>query len=333
MISSLDEIGDKMSNSSVNVLIFTYNQENIVKDTIESVINQSYENISKIIIADDGSTDKTPTIIKEYARNNPHIEPILAQKNKGIAHNMNRALKRVNGDYVSFLDGDDLMFQQKIERQVNYLNANHDLVACAHDMDVFDSCEGKLQGKFSEVISFNNIKGNIGVKSILDSSLFICPSSIMYRAEKIPVDGFDTRLTYWYDFLFIVEVLMKGDMGFIDEVLGSYRLHEANVTSSPAFKELGLENTLIVYSIILARYPELYSQIKKRKSTTYLAKILEYIEDGNNNRAKNLSKALISEGNIFKGFAAYLMSLILNKKIAGNLNKNRKIIKIFLKYT
>ena len=267
-----------MSKATVNVLIFTYNQEIFVKETLDSVINQSYENITKVIIADDGSTDNTPNIIKEYALNNPTIEPILAKENKGIAYNMNRALKRANGDYISFLDGDDVMFNQKIEKQVNYLNANKDLAACAHDMNVLDSVKEEVIGKFSKVINFKKIESRIGVKSIFDPSLLICPSSIMYRADKIPVNGLDTRLKYWYEFLFIVDVLMNGDLGYIDEVLGIYRLHETNVTSSDDFKELGLENSLIVYSIIISRYPELFSLVKKRKSITYLAKILESIK-------------------------------------------------------
>ena len=71
-----------MSKSSVNVLIVTYNQETLIKDTLDSILNQSYDNISKIVVADDGSTDETPNIIKQYALDNPVIEPILGKKNK-----------------------------------------------------------------------------------------------------------------------------------------------------------------------------------------------------------------------------------------------------------
>ena len=106
----------------------------------------------------------------------------------------------------------------------------------------------------------------------------------MYRIENIPVNGLDTRIKYWYEFLFIVEVLMNGDMGFINEVLGEYRLHGTNVTSSEVFKHEGLENSLLVYSIILSKYPELHSQVKKRKIITYLAKILELIRDSGNKK-------------------------------------------------
>ena len=321
-----------MIKPTVNILIFTYNQEAIVKDTIESVINQSYENINKIIISDDGSTDRTRDIIMEYANNNPIIEPVLAKKNKGIAYNMNRAIKLVDGEYASFLDGDDLMYTDKIKKQVEYLSVNPDLVACAHDMDVFDSCKKKIIGKFTEKINFKKIDEKIDVKSLFDPSLLICPSSIMYRVKNIPENGLDTRIKYWYEFLFILEVLMNGDLGFIDEILGIYHLHSNNVTSSDDFKELGLENSLIVYSIILSRYPELYPLVKKRRNVTYLAKILENIQYGNNNKAKMLSKVLMSEGSFFKGFAAYFALLILNKKRADKLFQNKKFIKAFLKY-
>ena len=194
-----------MSMPSVNVLIFTYNQESLVNETIESVLSQSYGNITKIIIADDGSTDNTPNIITEYAMNNPSIYPVLAKRNRGIAYNMNRAIKHIEGDYVSFLDGDDLMGKQKIEKQVKYLNTNPELVACAHDMKVFDSVKNEFTGNFSKIINFKEIKGQIGVKSIFDPSLLLCPSSVMYKCEILP-EGLDTRLKYWYEFLFTVEV-------------------------------------------------------------------------------------------------------------------------------
>lgn len=315
----------------MNVLIVTYNQEEIIKDTIESVINQSYENINKIIISDDGSTDETPNIINEYAKKNKSIYPVLSEKNKGITYNMNRALNHADGDYISFLDGDDLMFPNKIEKQVRFLDETPGVVACAHDMNVFDSCKGESLGKFSEVISFVKIKDKIGIKSIFNPALLLSPSSMMYRSKVIPCNGFDYRLNFWSEFIFIVDVLKKGDLGFINEVLGQYTLHEQNATSSLVMKETGLENALIVYSIILAKYPELHSLVKKRRTATYLANIIASIKNDDFKRAKNLSKVLISEGSYFRGISAYLLSLILNKERIEMLYKNDKLIRFIIK--
>ncbi|MGP8025019.1 MAG: glycosyltransferase family 2 protein [Methanobacterium sp.] len=321
-----------MNDPSVDVVIITYNQENFINDTINSVIKQSYENIGKIIVSDDGSTDKTPSIIETYVSNNSLIEPVLAKNNKGIAYNINRALKRVDGDYISILGGDDLMLQQKIEKQVNYFNINPDVVACVHDMDVFDSFTGKSLGKFSEVMSFKKIKDKVGVESLFDPAICHCDSSVMYRAEKISEIGFDERLKFRNDFLFDVEVLMKGKLGFIDEILGRYRIHGDNVTLSDEVKKFGLEDSLIAYSIIIARYPELHSLVNKRRNATYMANILECVRNGNSDRAKNLSKVLMSEGSYIKGLGAYLLSSIFNKERVDKLYQNKRLLKFFVKH-
>lgn len=322
-----------MSKSSVNICIVTYNQENLVRDTLDSVLNQSYDNITKIVVADDGSTDETPNTIMEYASNNPSIQPILAKENKGITYNMNRTLKHADSDYVSILDGDDQMYPQKIEKQVEFLDINPDLTGCVHDMDVFDSCNGEMLGKFSEVISFKNkIEDRIRVESIFDPALLLCPSSTMYRFEKLPLSGYDNRVKYFSEFLFIVEVLMKGDLGFMDDVLGLYNLHGSNASLSKGMKESGLETALIVYSIIQSRYPELHSLVKRRRNATYLANILECVKDGNNEKAKNLSKVLISEGSYVKGLGAYLLSSIFNKERIDKLYQNKRLLKFFVKH-
>ncbi|MCE7699603.1 MAG: glycosyltransferase, partial [Methanobacterium paludis] len=267
-------------------------------------------------------------IINKYASNNSVIEPVLAKKNKGITYNMNRALKRVDSDFVSYLDGDDLMSQQKIEKQVNYLNENPNLVACLHDMDVFDLVKGKSLGKFSEVLNFDKIGSKINVNQIFNPSLFLCPSSAMYRTEKIPINGFDNRLKYWSEFLFMVEVLMKGDIGFINEVLGSYRLHGDNATSSQDLKKIDFENSLMVYSIIISKYPELYSLVKKRRNSTYIGKVIECIKEENVEGAKNYSKILMSEGSFIKGLGVYLLSNVLNKERVNTLYENKRLLKL-----
>jgi glycosyltransferase involved in cell wall biosynthesis len=321
-----------MNNPSVDVVIITYNQENLIKETIESVINQTYDNLMKIIITDDGSTDKTPKIIEDYAENNPIIKPILAKKNKGIAHNINRALKYVSSDYVCIMGGDDLMHTQKIEKQVNYLNSKDDLVACGHDMDVFNTNTNQSMGKFSEIISFKKVNGELNIKSIFDPSLFICPSSFLYIREKLPKNGFDTRLKYLNDFLFTVELLMKGNIGYTDEILGTYRIHGNNVTSSDDAKKMAFEDALIAFSIIISKYPELMKLVKKRKEALYIDQILKSVGEGNSKRAKILSKVLIYECSYFKGIGAYLISFMLNKERVDYIYQNRTLLKFFLRF-
>lgn len=320
-----------MAKSSVNIGVITYNQENFIKETLDSVINQTYD-VSKVIVVDDGSTDNTPKIIMEYALDYPFIEPVLSKKNKGIAHNMNRALKRAAGDYFSVIAGDDLMLPYKIEKQVEYLDRNQDVVTCVHEMDVFDSSTGNTLGKFSEIMSFEKIGGKSGVESIFNPSICNGASSVMYRAGKLPKNGFDTRLKYWNDFVFDVEVLVGGKIGFIDEVLGKYRIHSANVSRSEDIKKNGLEDALIAYSIIIAKYPELYFLVKKRRTATYVAKILECIKTGDIKRAKYLSKVLMMEGSFFKGLIMRISLNVLNENRVDKLLNSQKLLRFIMKF-
>jgi len=321
-----------MNKPSVDISVVTYNQEDLIEETLDSIINQSYENIKRIIVCDDGSKDYTPNIIEEYALKDNRIVPILAKKNKGIAYNVNRGLKQVKSDYVCAVGGDDLMYKHKIEKQVEYLSSNTDLIGCAHDMDVFNNNSGLSLGKFSEIISFKKIEGKINIESIFDPSIFLCSSSFLYKSEIIPENGFDIRLKYLNDFVFNVDILMKGNLGYIDEVLGTYRIHGNNVTASEEAKIMGFEDALIAFSIILSRYPELYKLVKQRKVATYVDQILKSIKNGNNNKARLLSKILISEGSYIKGVLAYLISNILNTDIVERIYENKRLLKFFLKF-
>ena len=316
----------------VDVIIINYNHENFIEEAIESVLNQSYNNIRKIIIADDGSKDNSQSIISKYAIEHPEIEPILAKENKGIAHNVNRALRRVKAEYVASMAGDDLMLPGKIEKQVEYLNNNLDVVVCSHDMDVFNSIAGRSMGRFSELINRKKINGKLGVEYLFDPGMAQCPSSYMYRKDAIPKQGVDTRLKLLNDVIFDVDVMMNGKLGYIDEILGIYRKHANNVTSSDYSINYGFEEFLIAYSIITSKYPELYIHIKRAKSVIYLEKVVEYLKKGNKDKAKNLSKVLLLEGNYTKGTLAYLFSSIISPDLFNKFYESKykdKLTRIF----
>lgn len=319
-------------NNTVDVAIIAYNQEDFITETMNSIVNQSYSNIQRIIVTDDGSTDSTQKIVEEYSLNHPKVVPVLAKTNRGIAFNVNRALKHVGADYLCIIGGDDPMHPDKIEKQVNCLVNNKDLAACAHDVNVFNTDSGEILGKFSDLISYKKVQGILNVKSLFDPSLFLNASSVMYRTEKIPENGFDLRLRYLNDFLFNVEVLMKGDMGFIDEVLGTYRIHGNNVTVSEDALKFGFEDALIAFSIIISKYPELRGVVKKRKEATYMDQILKSIKENDKKRAKTLSRVMISEGSYLKGISAYILSNLLNKKRVDNIYNNKGLLKFVLKF-
>lgn len=99
----------------VSITMSTYNVEEFIQDSLDSIVNQSFKDI-EIIIIDDGSTDATPSIIKQYAANDSRIRVVEKAINQGLAVARNEALKLAKGKYLTFLDGDDLYDLDMIQK-------------------------------------------------------------------------------------------------------------------------------------------------------------------------------------------------------------------------
>lgn len=308
----------------VSVLIPTYNQENFIAKSIESVLNQSYRNL-QVVVTDDGSTDDNQRIILEYAEQySEKIVAVLNKHNTGIPSNLNRGFSKCTGDYIALLDGDDLMFPDKIEKQVLALERNKDAVGCVHDVLMFDSRSGQILGLFSE---WNRPKHEWGIRSGGVEIWFRhgyrnLPSTLMLRANACPTHGFDERLKYSYNWLFAVEVFKKGRVIGLNEVLGKYRMHESNITKSADLKNIASEENYVATAIAEYRYPELYRLIRNRKQTMLLGGALRDFKSGNKKSAFFFALSALNSGgpvNILK----LLILFLLTKKYKYLLDKNK----------
>lgn len=112
-----------MNNPLVSILIPVYNTEKYVAEAIESALNQTYKNI-EIVIVDDGSTDRSWEIIESYREKYPNIIKTFKQENKGACAARNKAFELSTGQYIQYLDSDDLLAPDKIEHQIKYFDGS-----------------------------------------------------------------------------------------------------------------------------------------------------------------------------------------------------------------
>lgn len=112
-----------MKNPLVSIIMPAYNAEKFIKESIESVINQSYKNW-ELLIVDDCSKDLTSKIIENFSLKDKRIKIFQQEKNKGVVKTRNKALKESKGRYVAFLDSDDLWEKKKLEIQIKYMEKN-----------------------------------------------------------------------------------------------------------------------------------------------------------------------------------------------------------------
>ena len=138
-----------MSSPIISICIPVYNAEKYVAETLESAINQTYKNI-EIIIVDDGSVDKSWEIIERYRNKYPHIIKAFKQENKGGCAARNKAFLESRGDFIQWLDADDVLESTKIEKQLKSINFNK-------DTDIVLSCSfGKFYNDRSKSIFNKN---------------------------------------------------------------------------------------------------------------------------------------------------------------------------------
>jgi len=112
-----------MEKSLVSIITPCFNSEKFISETIHSVQNQTYQNWEMIVV-DDCSTDQTATIIEQFVKNDARIRFFQLEKNSGAGIAREMALSQAKGDYISFLDADDLWKPLKLEKQLQFLKDN-----------------------------------------------------------------------------------------------------------------------------------------------------------------------------------------------------------------
>ena len=107
-----------MKKGLVSIVVPVYNAERYLKDTLQTVLDQTYEKW-ELLLVDDCSTDTSVEIIKTYK--DKRIKLILQEKNSGAAVTRNRGIVEATGEYIAFLDADDIWMQNKLKNQIQFM--------------------------------------------------------------------------------------------------------------------------------------------------------------------------------------------------------------------
>lgn len=209
--------------SLVSVIIPVYNAEDFLEEAIRSVLGQNYGNI-EIIAVNDGSTDNSLGILKQYERD----VIVIDQKNAGVASARNRGIAEAKGEYVAFLDNDDIFLPDKIRAQVAYLEEHADMQMCV------TLCEGFLDGSVQKPEWVR--EGFLGV-----THRNLSPSAwCMQKGLFSYIGTFDTQYVLGSDTDWIARVMKAGvEIGTIERLLWKKRVHKKN-----ASQLLGLEDRM-----------------------------------------------------------------------------------------
>ncbi len=198
----------KSKNPLVSVILPTYNRKWILKEAIDSVLAQDYEDF-ELIVVDDGSTDNTCEILDTYGQD----IIVLRQANKGVSAARNRGIAEAGGQLVAFLDSDDLWLPRKLSRQVDFFNLNPDAV--------INQTEEIWIRNGARVNPKDRHRKPAGM--IFERSLGLClvsPSAVMIRKSLFDVVGvFDEDLPACEDYDLWLRISCRYPVDLIDTPL------------------------------------------------------------------------------------------------------------------
>ncbi len=147
------------SNPLVSIILPVHNGEKYLRESLDSCVNQTYKNI-EIIIVDDESTDNTPTILKEYAKNDCRINIIRTKKQKALGNVINVGIRKSSGKYIARMDSDDIMYLDRIEKQTKYLESNDKCVVVGGQIDIIDE-NSKITGSREYPLDDGELRKNL----------------------------------------------------------------------------------------------------------------------------------------------------------------------------
>ena len=217
----------------VSVSCITFNHAPYIRACLDGFLMQKTSFVFEILIHDDCSTDGTREIIEEYSKKYPDIIfPIFQTENqysKGVRGMMARFnFPRSRGKYIALCEGDDYWSDPyKLQRQVDFLEANTDFSICFHNMKILNESN-------PSALEFTNSKDQESVSSILDLASkgnFMFTASVVFKKPK---DGFPNWLTDLPigDYAIHLFNAQFGKIKFLDQVMGVYRIHAGGVWGS-----------------------------------------------------------------------------------------------------
>lgn len=237
------------SKEKVSVVIPTYNREATIGASVQSVLNQTYQNF-EIIIVDDGSTDNTRQVIEAFA--DDRIRYVCLEQNGGVSHARNTGIGLAESEYVAFLDSDDEWLPKKLEKQMQVMLQAPEtvgLVYCRMKGTKKDGTDLICPGLEEPV---EELQGNIFLQ-LLEENVIDTPTMLVRKQCLEQTGGFDEGLKCLEDWELALRIAEQWEIGFVDDILVEVHFSDGGVSKN-------IKGDVETRCYMIAKYWELMAQ-------------------------------------------------------------------------
>lgn len=227
----MGDLGFVTVSPQVSILIPVFNGERFLSDAISSALSQTYADY-EVVVCDNASTDHTRHIAKDFL-GDPRLRVVEFDAHVSMPSSFNRALDQAEGDFVRFLCHDDLLEPNCLQRSIAALNESPSAVfATSHETTIGTRIH----------IREENVLGSPGIRSVTEVARSVVrrgnwiggPTAVTVRRSAFGASPFDARLLCCFDVQAWLNLLEKGDLYVIPDVLFHSRIHERQATEGCA---------------------------------------------------------------------------------------------------
>lgn len=211
----------------VTVLMAAYNAEDYLNQAIDSILSQTFSDF-EFLILDDGSTDRTPDILADYASKDRRLELIHNNGNVGTTRSLNKGLALARGEYIARMDADDVSLPHRLEKQVEFLDRRPDVGVVGCQMEVIDEAD-KPVGTYEVPCDHSMI-----VWKLLCGRSFAHPSVMIRAAILREAGGYDPSLPHSQDFELWTRLTAHTRFANLPEIHVRYRTHPGAISRQRA---------------------------------------------------------------------------------------------------
>jgi len=286
------------------VVIPTYNCADFLKRAITSVFSQTYQNF-EVIVIDNSSTDNTANVLASFDNNSLNIFKV--SNNGIIAYSRNKGIKNAKGDWIAFLDSDDVWKPEKLEKVKDAINHNPEVVLICHDEQYVEKGEAKNRLTYGPAVR------NLYQRLLFKGNCVSTSATCLRKDIALETGGFSEREEFKTaeDYEYWIRLAQVGEFYFIKEVLGEFHIHSENLSSKiNIHTNAGMAVKEYHFGLWLSKFPNMNKKVKYGRGKMWADTGAVYIKSNQfDDAAKCALKAMKFNPWYWKVWAVLLLGL------------------------